>query len=228
MFFGQNGASSAAAPTQGQSPTTCQVFGSPGTCTFGGSVTAGQIIVYSVYVVDVTSTFTKTDNCNTAGSSDSYTIDAGPTNAGSVGRAEAGHATVGANTGSCTVTVAWTGASGVIDIVISTVTGSSGLDVVATFNAQSPPGSGTNAVTSNAVTTGFKDLCVAYSGDVNVSSGGPMLVGTNIAWTLMSPSGYPSGAEWFQQSAAGSITGTFTWTNGTIAVTLTGISCFKP
>lgn len=202
--------------------------GSPVTCTFSSAVTAGQNIFVGVGVNIASSTFTITDNCNTGGSSDTFTLDKGPT--GSAGTGELLHATIGANTSICTVKFVYTGSTGIPigTVTIATFSGSGTLDTSATFNSQTSPGTGTNAITSNAASTSHKDLCYGWTMDLS-ASGGTISAGTNIGWTLgvATPGSASAGDEYFAQSSSGSITATFT-TTYSFTTSLTGISCFEP
>jgi hypothetical protein len=217
---------SAAAPTFGQAKACFNFVSSPGTCTFTSAVTAGQTIFYYVDIPDVTSTITATDNCNTSGTSNTYTTDQGPTTLGT-SRLQSGYTIIGANTATCTLSIAWTGSAASFNMAQATAVGSTAHDVSATLNTQVNAGTGANALTSNAATTSVPGLCFGFSTDAN-TGGGTLTAGTTIAWTLGAQTGnFPLGIEYFIQSVAGSITATFTTTNA-FQTQQTGVSCFKP
>lgn len=226
---GPGGATSgASAPTFAQDQF-CKAFNTPATCTFTAATTTGQKIFYAAVAGNIASVLTVTDNCNSGGSSDSYTTDEGPTNnSNSTGLTQSGHASIGLGTGAgtCVITVAYTG-SAVVGVYVATMNGSSGFDIASAINNQALPGTGANAITSNAVTTTAKDLCFGWTVDAS-GNGGTLSAGTLIAWVIggATDSTLPMGGESFAQSVAGSITAT--WTSTTNSVYSTSISCFKP
>jgi hypothetical protein len=231
--FGQNilllGAGAAAGG--GSAPTNlqnlgCFAFGSPLTCTFGSSVSSGQTIGYIASTPSSTGVMTITDNCNAGASSNTYTTDRGPTVVNSSYNAQIGHTTAGA-TSTCTVTLSYTVAGSAL-IEIYTLSGTSGIDISSVLNPQQAPGTGTNAVTSGAITTTVaNDLCYGLTTDAS-ENGGTLSAGTNIAWTLGSQN--TSGAignEYFVKATTGSITSTFTTTTA-FSNQLTATVCYKP
>ena len=202
----------------------CNAFGSSIACSYG-SVTAGWTLHYAVEAINATPTFTITDNCNTGGITNTYTTDVGPTALSTAAAMQSGHATVGASTASCTITFAWTG-GGDGQAVVASMSGSSGLDVVAAINNQTNAPTTANGVTSNAVMTNFKDLCIGYMADSGVA-GGTVGKGTTLAWNLGVQGAFGVGNEYFAQSASGSNTATFQY-SAAFENTQAGVSCFKP
>jgi hypothetical protein len=221
---GIGGGAPAAPPTFGQAPTPC-TGGSGGgptaiTCVISGSVTAGQFIVYESDMGASSGTMTVSDNCG-----GTYITDVGPTIV-SFNNVQAGHST--GSSGSCTVSVLCSLTFTQCTITIATMSGASAFDVGAALNTQSSPGTGANAVTSNAVTTNFRDLCFGYTIEGAGAGSGTITAGTTIAWTLgaSSSAAFNAGIEYFTQAGAGSITATFTDTTAGSTRYTTGVSCF--
>lgn len=215
----------------GSAPTrvndvACMSFSSPTTCNVG-TVSTGNVLLVVADDGVTTGTFTVTDNCGVGGASDTFTVLDGPTTIGTYGLAESFAATVGAGRSGCTVTLANTGAAAITGTVYA-ISGTSGVDAHAAFNYQSNP-SGTNGVTSTAITTTHADLVIGWTCDAG-TTGDALLAGTNIAWTLRATNAtFPVGEEDFTQSAAGAITAAFTYNGGTAAGHLgTTVVAFKP
>lgn len=206
-------------------PAATFTFSTPVAITLG-TVSTGDIIDYFVTTTLNSQTFTVTDNCNTGGTSDTNVTDAGPTNSGTTAAtSQAGHLVIGLGRTSCQISVTFTGGGDGI-LSAGVVHGSSGVDVVSTITTIAGTGTGANAISSAAVTTGHTDMCVAATIDVNLG-GGTLTHGTTLAWTVGGISAtFPSGNESFAQSGAGSITATFGITVN--AFTQTKITCYKP
>lgn len=220
LAAGSGGGGGGTAPTK-QTTNACSGFGSPITCSYG-TITAGWTLQYTTASSASGAVFTVSDS-----QTNSYTTDGSVSAPGGiVGTGQTGHATAG-STGSITLTISWTG-GGDGQVTIASLSGSSGLDQVATLNGQIVPGTGANVVTSNAVTTLHTDLCIGYSVDA-AANGGTVASGTStVVWNIGSATtSFGQGNEYFAQSAAGSITATFS-NSATFAQTITGISCFKP
>jgi len=218
-------AAAASAPTPLQAKI-CGTFGSPITCAFDTAVSTGQKIGYAVSVVDGTSTFTVSDNCNTSGTSNSYTTDRAR-NVFETTTAQWGSATVGANTNPCTVSVSYSGAAGSGQIIIYTLSGTSGIDVISTANGQTSP-DGANAVSSSAATTTVANtLCYGLSLNTDNNSGA-LTVGTTLAWTLdTATGGFGAGIEHITRASAASVTATFGVTQN-FGQYQTVVACYKP
>lgn len=217
------------APTAIQNKGCGISFGSPGTCTFGSNLTAGDIIGYIVSTVGANATtYTISDNCG-----GTYTTDQGPTTLSNPtptvqGTVQMGHAT--GSSGACTVTYAWTGANGSGSIFIWTVRGSSGIDVSSALNPNYNVGTSANAIASSAATTvGNNALC--YGAEIDVTeNGGTITAGsTTVAWTLgVAFATVASANEWFAVTSSGTnLTAHFT-TNTAFTAPMAGLICFKP
>jgi hypothetical protein len=208
-------------------------FSSPVTCNIS-SVTTGMAIVVAAGTDATTNAFTFTDNCNTAGASDTYTSDT-QTTAGTSGVAQSATAKVGANTATCTISVAST-SSGSVDIEVEAINSpaSTPIDVQSGWFYQNNPTaaannitSGTTTGTSGSITTTHNgDYCWASTIDVGVD-GHTLSAGTTLAWTLREhDTTYSMASEDFTQTTSGTINATFTQAtaNGQY---LTKLICFS-
>lgn len=183
-------------------------------------VQAGDLIyVYGGSDVNP-ATLTPTDNCGTGGASDTYTqLDVPVTQ---TGVAATWITTVGANTGTCTVTLA--SSAGGPSLAAYAIKSTSGIDVHA-IQGQASPGTGANAVTSGSVTTTSADLCVGATADWNVG-GSTLAAGTGFALQDASAT-LPLSDEDLSQAVPGAIAATFTY-GGAFGQMVTAIGCFKP
>jgi len=197
---------------------SCAYNGASGnaTCTVG-SVTAGEAIMVGWTSA---SSCTITDNCNTGGTSDSYTsLDS---SSGSGDYWGQGYLPVGATTASCTVTITPSG--------LSYTTGSAqaigsmtGIDSHI-INRQVGPGSGTNAATSTSVTTSHTSYIFGWTASRSFTAD-TITLGTGFTAAGGQGSGGPEMGEYFRQLSPGSTAATFTlatgsgtWFTGLIAV----------
>lgn len=184
---------------------------------FDSAVTAGHLIAVGVTWDSTTVTLTSiTDSLG-----NTYTLVGNPTSSitGRAAMSYVPNVLGGANT----VTATFSGSiSSVICVQeISGANASSPLDQSA-LNAQTNPGTGTDAVTSGTVTTTTAGQYIfGFSGDSN--SGATFTQGTGFTAADVGNAG---AAEYQVQGAAGSLAATFTISAG-FAVTITGIMTFK-
>lgn len=193
------------------------------------SVPSGTLLYVLAGANNTAGSFTITDNCNTGGTSDTFsTLDAFTAN-GSSSSAQSFTTTTGATVNPCTVTITYSVATEAATGSIYAYSGSSGIDVHH-INPQIFPGTGANALTSGSVTTtGTNRLC--FGATVGPSSADTLTSGTStVTWVsdAITGTGTTAGAEHFSLSAAGAITATFTNTTNPNSVPLTSIACAKP
>lgn len=203
-------------------------------CVFGSNVTAGDLIAIGIgqYGVSATQVTGITDNCNTAGTSDTYTIvDNGVIHpAGIYIGATQGYAVIG-ETGSCTITIAVSGGT-YIDAIAHEVSGvntatpidNSQYSVV----GQYAPGTGTDALTGNNVTTTVADDYIfGWSFDGSVANNS-FTAGTNFTDRVtQTGTGVNEQSEDRIQASAGDAMTTFTVNVGTGGFAV-GIMAFSP
>jgi hypothetical protein len=205
------------------------------TCTLvqpaGGSavsIPAGTQL-YVVGIDDVnTGTITITDNCNTGGTSDTFTPLDAITASGTQLQAGSWTATVGATTNPCVVTIVNNQTAHPAGAVYA-VTGS-GVDGAAhRVNSQTFPGTGTNAITSLSVTSSHADLCVGTTNEGFGSNDTIVAGSSTVAWSGKDQTLNPLSQlnEDFTQGAGGAITATFT-TPSSFSQDVTFIVCFAP
>lgn len=206
---------------------TGQGTGATRTATPANPVTAGNVIAVSVMWNNPSVALTGvTDNCNTGGTSNTYTLLDNPTvSLGNTPVAMA-YAVVGATTASCTVTATY--ASSVSsDIAIQEISGvnqTTPLDNNQHKIGTGIAGGGTDSVTSGNITTTVDgDYIFGFWGATSFTA----TAGTG--FTLrdsVEASGYNLYTEGMSQATAGAVAATFT--PGSEAYILTGVMAFQP
>jgi hypothetical protein len=195
------------------------------------SVPSGtKIVLLAACATSATSSFTVTDNCNTGGTSDTFsTLDAYQQNGTSAG-GQTFTATTGATTSVCTMTVVCAATGGAAAGAAVAYSGSTGIDIH-NLSYQSFPGTGTNAVASTqGTTTDANDLCVTLTADPSGSAETITAGTSSVAWTGLSLSPTTdggTGVEYFDKATTGTITGTFT-TSYAFSLPFTPLVCAHP
>jgi hypothetical protein len=178
-------------------PTLISHNGTTGTSTTLPSVTAGNALVV---FVSKTTTGVATPTDSPAGNTfvDSGNGQNGSSNSGFV-KIFVCFSCLG-SAGTDTIT-----STGAESVTVYQLNGASAVDVFAQCAQACSSGTSPNNMTTPALSTNFKDFVVAYS----LTDNGTNAAGTNIAW--VSPDGDNEGrAEYFRQTASGSITPTGT------------------
>lgn len=179
------------------------------TCAYTSSVTAGQeLIVFSEWGSNTNTLTGVTDNCNTGGTSNSYTLGTAAPDAGSVTSIRIAYATVGATTTTCTVTITISAASGRIYNVMTVVSNPNGID--GTLSAISGVGAGTNNISSGAITTTVNNDLVIGIFMNNSQNADTPTAGTSPSYTTIyntATNGVGLLVEDLTQGTAGSIAG---------------------
>jgi hypothetical protein len=196
------------------------------TITFTNPVSGGDYIGVDFPGVSAPAATSVTDNCNTGGTSNSYTILDNSVTSGA-GRAGQAVASIGANTASCSVTINLPSSATYLFPAIEEISYTSGVDVHTAHN-QTAPGAGTNAVTSTAVTTTHNnELILGWCGVGSINGANAISAGTGFTQRQV-PSANAMLSEDLSQSTAGSIAATCTMTQGGAIYTLAGVMAFKP
>ena len=196
------------------------------TITFANPVSSGDYIAVAFPGYSAPAATSVTDNCNTGGTSNSYTILDNSVTSGA-GRAGQAVASIGANTASCSVTINLPSSAPYLFPAIEEISHTSGVDVHTAHN-QTAPGAGTNAVTSTAVTTTHNnELILGWCGVGSINGANAISAGTGFTQRQV-PSANAMLSEDLSQSTAGSIAATCTMTQGGAIYTLAGVMAFKP
>lgn len=194
---------------QGVPSGSCQAFsGTTATCTFSSSVTGGNTIIGGTnYFGGSSPTISGiADNCNTGATSNTYaTVD-------TLSGVSTFWAHVGATTATCTVTITFTSALSQARIILHEVSGITATTPVDghTIQAQTGPGTGTNAVTSGSITTASSgDYIFGFTTDTTSSP----TVTAGTGYTIRETSSGNLSSEDQVQNSAGAIAATFTQPN---------------
>lgn len=199
------------------------------TCTvpISGSQPTGTLILAAVGWNSATSTVAITDDCNTGGSSDTYTVlnsVVGPPP--TTGSGKHAWARLGESHATCTVTFTQTGGPVSLGVTVDFVNdgGAVGVDA-ATAQGQDAPGTGANAVTSGNITTvAANEYIWSWTVDIG-ANGGTLTAGTSpVTYTVRdTQASFPTGDEDGTAVSAGTNSGTWTYTQGTLGHMVTGV-----
>jgi hypothetical protein len=201
------------------------------TDTFTSNVIAGNVIAVFVTWVSTSNTLTGiTDNCNTGGTSNTYTVVDNPTTS-TLGRAAMAYAVIG-KSGSCTVRADFSGSQGNFIIIheISGIDTSSPLDNNQhKITAQEDPGNDTDAVSSGQITTTQNGDYIFGASINDTGNDATPVAGTGFNQRISDTgSSQDFTSEDKNQTSSGNISATFTNPGASWADFITGIMAFKP
>lgn len=203
------------------------------TCTIAiaGSQPTGTLILASIGWNSATSTIAVTDNCNTAGATDTYTLlnskVTGPPP--TTGSGMHWWARIGASRSTCTITFTQTGGPLSLGVAADFVNdgGSVGVDSSA-LQGQDGPGTGTNAITSGNITTAASNEYI-WSWTVDIgANGGTLTAGTSpVTYTKRdNNASFPNADEDGTAVSAGTNSGTWTYSSAAGQI-VTGVIAVK-